>query len=413
MALLPLDEARSFVISLCQALPPVAVPLADAAGCVLAEAVVSDQDLSPFANTAMDGFAVRAADTAELSADNPGLLRVVGTITAGMAPAVEVGPGEAVRIMTGAPMPTGADAVVIVEATETVDDHTVEIRTSVPPGLHVRPAGDDLQVGQAVFDAGTVLGPGHIGVLASLGRTMVTVVPRPRVGVVSTGDELVQGDAPLAAGQIRDSNRPTLLAMVRALGAEAIDLGHVADDDGAIEAVLRRGADRCDAVVSSGGVSMGDVDLVKVVLDRIGDMRWMQVAIRPAKPLAAGTLTAADGRVVPVFGLPGNPVSSQVSFELFARPGVRTLAGFGADQLDRPRVSAVTDHELSRRPDGKTHFVRVICTWKPADGRYHVRSAGPQGSHQLTAMAHANALVVLGDGAGVAAGDSVPVVLLG
>lgn len=410
--LLPFEEARAVVLAGCERLGPVRVSPVDAIGCVLAAPVVSDQDLPPFANTAMDGFAVRAADTSGATPDTPVQLRIAGTLTAGRAPDVPVEGGEAIRIMTGAPMPPGADAVVMVEATTTLDDDTVSVRLAVAPGTHVRPAGDDLRAGQPVFPTGTVLTPGHLGVLTSLGRTSVEVTPRPRVGVLSTGDELVEPGTPLEPGQIRDSNRPTLLALVRALGCVAVDLGHAPDTEDAIEAALLHGARTCDAVVSSGGVSMGDVDLVKVVLDRLGEMRWMQVAIKPAKPLAFGTVEA-EGARVPIFGLPGNPVSSMVSFELFARPGLRHLAGFPAHLLDRPRVQAVTHQPLRRRVDGKVHFVRVVCEWHDDDGHYHVRSAGPQGSHQLTAMAHANALAVLADGTGIDAGDVVPVLLLG
>ncbi|MBA2626107.1 MAG: molybdopterin molybdotransferase MoeA [Acidimicrobiia bacterium] len=230
---------------------------------------------------------------------------------------------------------------------------------------------------------------------------------RARVGVLSTGDELVEGGGPLAPGQVRDSNRPALLALLRSSGCEAVDLGLVGDDEGAIEAALGRGVEDCDAVLTSGGVSMGEVDLVKVVLDRLGDMTWMQVAVRPAKPLAFGVVAGT-----PVFGLPGNPVSSMVSFELFARPGLRQMMGHGAGHLDRPRVPAVAEEDLRRRPDGKVHLVRVV-TAMGADGRYRVRSAGGQGSHQLSAMAAADALAVLPDGDGVAAGEVVETMLLG
>jgi molybdenum cofactor synthesis domain-containing protein len=282
----------------------------------------------------------------------------------------------------------------------------------------VRGAGDDLRAGQAVFAPGDELTPARLGVLASLGVTEVTAHPRPRVGVLSTGDELVTGGEPLRPGQIRDSNRPTLLALVAAAGFTPVDLGRAPDDKAAITEALERGAAGCDAVLSSGGVSMGDTDLVKVVLDEIGDMRWMQVAIRPAKPLAFGVVGAAGaaggagGRRVPVFGLPGNPVSSLVSFELFARPALRRMAGQPDARLHRPRLAAVADEPLPRRPDGKVHFARVEAR-VAADGQLHVRSAGGQGSHQLSGAARADALAVLADGDGVAAGDGVPVLLLG
>jgi molybdenum cofactor synthesis domain-containing protein len=234
----------------------------------------------------------------------------------------------------------------------------------------------------------------------------VEVVRRPRVGVVSTGDELVAGGGPLLPGQIRDSNRGTLLALVAEAGADPVDLGLAPDDADAITEALLRGVSTCDAVLSSGGVSMGDVDLVKEVLDVIGDMRWMQVAIKPAKPFAFGLV---DG--VPVFGLPGNPVSSMISFELFARPAIRRMAGHPEQRLDRPRIAAVAPDGLDRWPDGKVHFARVVVT---VDGGTLVaRSAGGQGSHQLSAMAHANGLAVLPDGEGVRPGGSVHVLVVG
>ncbi|HVM51554.1 MAG TPA: gephyrin-like molybdotransferase Glp, partial [Acidimicrobiales bacterium] len=281
-----LAEARAYVLDGCAPLADAEVALADALGCVAAEGVVVAEPVPPFANTAMDGYAVRAADTAGAPCE----LDVVGLIAAGSAGDLTVGAGQAARIMTGAPMPPGADAVVMVERTEALaDGDRVRIEVAVAPGTAVRPAGDDLQPGDPVVEPGQVLTPAHLGLLATAGRSAVRVVRRPRVGVLSTGDELVDGDAPLGPGQIRDSNRPTLLALVRQAGFEAVDLGTAADDEAAITAAIEGAAARCDALVTSGGVSMGDLDYVKVVLDRIGDMRWMQVAIKPAKPLAFGT----------------------------------------------------------------------------------------------------------------------------
>lgn len=398
--MIPLAEARRHVLDAMPASAEIEVPLAGAAGLVLAEAVTASEDIPPFANTAMDGFAVRAADTAGA----PVRLHVVETIAAGHAPRSRVETGQASRIFTGAPMPEGADAVVMVERTAPVDDRTVEVQVEVPVGNHIRGAGDDLRAGDAVFGPGTILRAAHLGVLSSLGRRSVRVRGRLRVAVVSTGDELVEGPQPLQPGQIRDSNRRSLCALIEAAGCDVVDLGIVADDEDAITEAIRRGVAECDAVCTSGGVSMGDIDLVKVVLDRIGDMRWMQIAIRPAKPFAFGLV---DG--VPVFGFPGNPVSSMVSFELLGRPAL--LAAMGHTDLDRRRVVAVTDEDLVRRPDGKTHFVRVVARDAP-DGRVHVRSAGGQGSHQLAAMAAADALAVLEDGPGVAAGGDVEVLLL-
>jgi len=403
--MIPVEDARVRVLAACPPLPARAVPLADALGRVLAEPVVSGVDVPPFANTAMDGFAVRAADTTGA----PVRLDVVGTLAAGADPAgFTVGPGQAVRIMTGAPMPAGADAVVMVERTSAADPGGVVIEVPAAVGDHIRSAGDDVRSGQTVFEASTVVTPGHLGVLASLGLTDVTVFPAARVGVLSTGDELVQGSTPLRAGQIRDSNRPTLLAMVREAGCVAVDLGTARDDEDAIRSKLEEGLATCDAVVTSGGVSVGDFDYVKVVLDRIGRMDWWQLAVRPAKPLAFGVAGPGD---TPVFGLPGNPVSSMVSFELFVRPALRRMMGHPADRLLRLVVEAVADEALPRRPDGKLHLDRVVATHGP-DGRVHVRRSGGQGSHMLRAMALANALAMLPDGDGVPAGGTVSTMLL-
>jgi molybdopterin molybdotransferase len=406
-----LDEARSFVLGACPVLSAVRLPIAEALGCVVTESLVSTDLVPPFDNTAVDGFAVRAADTAGATDASPVRLRVIGTIRAGMAPEPSPGPGETVRIMTGAPMPPGADAVVMVEHSVGVGPDEVDLSVEAGPGQAVRVAGDDLKPGDPVFPAGDVLTAGHLGVLATLGVIEVMVVPRARVGVLSTGDELVDGPQPLQPGQIRDSNRRTLLALVEQAGCVAVDLGRIPDDEAAITAAIAGGARTCDALISTGGVSMGDFDFVKVVLDRIGEMRWMQVAIKPAKPLAFGTV-AGPTRRVPVFGLPGNPVSSVVSFELFARPGLRRMMGRADGDLDRPRVQAVADDRFGRRADGKVHFARVVCTYG-SDGRYHVVSAGGQGSHHLSALVGSNALAVLPDGDAVEAGSIVEVLLTG
>ncbi|HKY67492.1 MAG TPA: gephyrin-like molybdotransferase Glp, partial [Acidimicrobiales bacterium] len=372
------------------------------------------EDVPPFANTAMDGYAVRAADVAPASPASPVELPVVAEVAAGHPADRTLSAGEAMRIFTGAPLPDGADAVVMVERTERVDDgRAVRVGVAAAPGDHVRHPGEDMPAGDVVFGGGDELTPARIGVLASLGIDEVVAFPRPRVGVISTGDELVSGPAPLRPGQIRDSNRPTLLALAADAGFEPVDLGWVPDDDAAIAAAIQRGVATCDAVLSSGGVSMGDVDLVRVVLDRIGDMRWMQVAIRPAKPLAFGLVDRPRGGRVPVFGLPGNPVSSLVSFSMFARPGLRRLAGYPDDRLHLPRLRGVAAAPFPRRPDGRTHLVRVVVgADASAGGELVVTSSGGQGSHQLAAMARADGLVVLPDGPGVDAGDPVEVVLL-
>jgi molybdopterin molybdotransferase len=404
---IPLDEAQAEVVAACTPKPPQSISVADAIGLVLAEPVTAADNVPPFANTAMDGYAVRAADIAGATSAQPAKLEVIGTLAAGQAPHGPVGPGQALRIMTGAPFPPGADAVAKVEDTHS-DGDVVWISAPAPAGDHVRHAGEDIAAGQEVFPAGTVLGPGHLGVLSSVGRETVAAVPAPVVGVFSTGDELVEGAGELRPGQIHDSNRRTLIALLRRDGFVAVDLGIARDVEEDIEGRLGEGIVRCDAVMTSGGVSMGDFDLVKVVLDRIGKMRWMQVAIRPAKPFAFGLVGTT-----PVFGLPGNPVSSMVSYEVLARPGLRRLAGRPDSDLYRPAVPAVVDDAVWRGAnDGRTSYLRVQATVK-TDGRYHMTSTGGQASHQLYAMALANGLAIVPPGVEVVAGECVGLLLLG
>jgi len=403
--LVPLVEARQRVLAGRSVLAPQPLPLGEALGCVIAEDIVASEAVPPFDNSSMDGYALRASDTST----PPAVLDVVGTVMAGSVLGQSIGPGQAARIMTGAPMPDGADAVCMIErAIGGPDDPKVTIEHSVTRGDFVRHIGGDIRAGELVFPAGTVLAPGCLGVLRSLGLRDVLVFPRPRVGVLSTGDELTEDAAVLGPGKIRESNRASLLALVAQSGFLPIDLGIVGDDEETVVKILLQASTMCDAIVTSGGVSVGDKDVIKAVLSDIsaGSMQWMQVAIRPAKPFAWGSIGPS---ATPLFGLPGNPVSAMVSFELFARPVLRTMAGF--TDLDRPVVEAIADEALSRLPDGKTHLVRARAHYGP-DGRVHARSAGGQESNQLAAMARANALVLLDDGNGVVAGATIPTMLL-
>jgi molybdopterin molybdotransferase len=408
---IPLAEAQQRILGAIAPLPPRGVPLADARGLVLAREVIAGEMVPPFSNTAMDGFAVRAADTAGASPASPVELRIVGEVAAGYAPTNAVGVGEAIRIMTGAPIPGGADAIVMVEETR-ANGGTVAVLRDATVGDHVRHAGGDLQIGQPVFAPGTVLTPAHLGVLASLDVAEVWCHPRPRVGVCSTGDELVVA-GPLAPGLIRDSNRPMLLAVLAEAGCDAVDYGIAPDNEETLTATITRAVDECDALVTSGAVSMGDYDFVKVVLERLAAERpgstydWMKIAIKPAKPLA---FAAIGG--VPVFGLPGNPVSSRVSFELLARPALRRLAGHS--RVLPEMVFAVAATPLRRRPDGRVHFDRVQVRYEAAgaSGGYVCERSGVQASNVLSGMAAATGLAVLADGEGADAGETVPVILL-
>jgi len=402
--LVSIGDARGFVLSSCRRLAPVQTLAVEAFGHVLAEPVRSNEPVPPFANSSMDGYAVRSGDVR----DAPARLRVTGALMAGDDPGpLVVGEGEAARIMTGAVLPRGADAVCMVEHTRTEDGFVV-IEEAVGPGTNVRAAGSDIAAGDEVFAPGAQLSAAHIGVLASLGMEQVLVYPRPRVGVVSTGDELTNGPGPIPIGKVRDSNRPALLAQLRADGFVPVDLGRAADEVDALAKTLQEAAQECDALLTSGGVSVGDRDFVRTVLEKLGGQRarWLQVAVRPGKPFAFSTLPPNG---TPVFGLPGNPVSALVSYELFARPSLRLMAGH--ENLDRPRLAARAAVDLSRRPDGRLHLVRVHAEARP-DGALHVRPSGGQGSHQLHALASANALAFLPDGEGVAAGDLVEVMVL-
>lgn len=405
----PLHDVRAMVLARCAVATPVRVARADAADCIVAHDVVATEQVPPFANTAVDGYAVRSADVANVPVE----LRVIGELAAGAAPTIAVTAGTAIRIMTGAPIPDGCDCVVMVEDTERVGTDSVNILKSVPAGAAIRAAGSDVAVGATVVTAGMRVTPMIEGVLASINATHVVVYPRVKVGVISTGDELVDDGSPLGAGQIRESNRTMLVRIVEEAGATAIDLGIIRDNEDELEAALRGAVSTggCDALVTSGGVSMGDYDIVKAVLSRIADMNWVQVAMKPAKPFAFGTLMNPAGVSIPIFGLPGNPVSSLVSFELLARPALRTMMGFGA-AAHRPEVLAITDDAVSRHPDGKVHFDRVHASWG-ADGRVHVSRKSEQGSHQLATTAVANALMMVPDGNGLVAGDNVMVTFLG
>jgi molybdopterin molybdotransferase len=403
--MIPVSEARQFVLSGCGILAPRRMAVKDASGHVLAESIRSAEAVPPFANSSMDGYAVRAADTAS----PPARLRVVGTVLAGDNAMTFVSTGESVRIMTGAPLPPGADAVCMVERTRVESNGSiVVIEESVDPGTFTRKAGSDIQAGDEVFPSGTSLGPAHVGVLSSIGVEQLLARPRPTVGVLSTGDELITSAGTLAPGKIRDANRPALLAQLHADGFGTIDLGVAGDDEATLTAMLEEAGSLCDAIVSSGGVSVGDRDVMKAVLKDLSGptMRSMQVAIKPAKPFAFGVLKETG---TPVFGLAGNPVSALVSYELFVRPALRSMAGCAV--LDRPRLAAVADVDLLRPPDGKLHLVRVTVR-SGMDGVLGVRLAGGQDSHMLRVMAQSNALALLPDGAGVRAGGGVEILLL-
>jgi molybdopterin molybdotransferase len=390
----PIEEVRAQVLSTVRRLGSERIDFSDAMGRVLAEPVVAPHDVPNFANSAMDGFAVRSVDVRSPG----GVLEIVENVAAGQVATRSVGPGQAIKIMTGAPMPEGADTVVRVEDTAE-DDQKVEIATAVEPGTSVRPPGGDVEAGSTVFPAGTRLTPAHLGVLATIGVVRPAVSIRPRVAVMSTGDELVAPDtAVLAPGMIRDSNRPMLASMVTETGAQVVDMGRIPDDADSLRAALGHAASQTDVIVTSGGVSMGEYDVIKMVLSKEAKVDFFQVAMKPGKPQGFGTLGG-----VPFFGLPGNPVSVLVSFEQFVRPAV--LAMQGADALLRPRVMGVAGEDLESDP-AKEEFVRVRFVDDETMPR--VTQTGGRGSHVLSGLANAHAFAVLPVGVGfVAEGDPV------
>ena len=403
--MIPLREAQAHVFERIAPLRAMAVPLDECLGLATSQSVHSEERIPPFDNTAVDGFAVRFAQVASAGTDTPVVLPVAGTVAAGDPPR-ELPPGAALRIMTGAVIPSGADAVVMVEDTEEAEGG-VKVLRSVRNGENIRVAGSDIAAGSLLFPGHTVLGAAHLGVLASAGFVRVPVHRRARVGVISTGSELVDEARALKPGEIRDSNRHSLRAILSSAAVDVVDLGVVPDDEGALRSAFLGATAAVDAIVTSGGVSVGDFDYTKKVLREIsrGEMRWMQVAIRPAKPFAFGLVNG-----VPVFGLPGNPVSALVSFELFVRPSIRKMHGH-ADLFD-PTLSVRAANSYRRHVDGRVHYARALLS-AAADGSLSVRSLEGQSSHMLHEMARSNALVVCPDGDGYAEGDVVEVLPLG
>ncbi|MCP3975867.1 MAG: molybdopterin molybdotransferase MoeA [bacterium] len=390
----PLAEAQAAVLDAVETLPVQSATLREARGLVLAEDVVASHDVPPFANSAMDGYAVRAEDVVAA----PTSLRVLEDIPAGSVPTRSVQPATAIKIMTGAPLPAGADAVVKVEDTD-AGSAIVEIREAAPVGTAVRLAGGDIAAGTTVLTAGTRLGAAHLGVLASVGVAFPKVTRRPTVAIMSTGDEVVPPETEvLELGKIRDTNRPTLQAALEDFGAVVVDYGIVPDDAEALNRTLGQASRNADVVVTSGGVSMGEYDLVKQELAALGTVEFWKVAMQPAKPFAFGSLGGT-----PLFGLPGNPVSVFVAFEQFLRPAL--LHMMGSTALFRSRVIGVADEDFATDP-AKSVFVRAAVA---RDGdRLLVTKSGGQQSNVLTALALADAFAVVPVGVGtISAGDTV------
>lgn len=423
------DEHLEDVLTTVRPLEPIELQLLDAQGCVLVEDVMVPLSLPPFDNSSMDGYAVRVADVAGASEEFPASLEVVGDVAAGAADPVRVGPGQAARIMTGAPLPPGAETVIPVEWTDgglgegpvsgmrarslAPEGATGQVRVHRPAEAraHVRASGSDVQAGDLALKAGTVLGPPQLGLLAAIGRGTVRVRPRPRVVVLSTGSELVQPGEQLAGGQIHDSNSFALTAAARDAGAIGYRVGAVADDADTLRSTIEDQLVRADLLVTTGGVSVGAYDVVKEALSHVGDedepgggVEFRKLAMQPGKPQGFGTVGPDH---IPLLALPGNPVSSYVSFELFVRPAIRTLMGLPDVHRPTTRAKLVCDKALTS-PRGRRQFLRGTYQ----DGE--VRPVGGSGSHLVAALAQADSLIVVPEDAeSVESGTEVEVVLLG
>lgn len=398
-SMISVEEARDRILSFFSRLDVETKPLLDALGQVLAAGVVAPFDIPPLDNTAMDGYAVRAVDTAGATETSPRTLRVVADLAAGYVLEKAIGPGEAVRIMTGAPMPPGSDATVPFEETDeplrgvneaATRPAAVQILKAASPKANIRFRAEDVRAGQVVIPAGRVIRASEIGVLASIGLSEVSVYRRPVVAILSTGDEVTEPGQSLLPGRIYDANAHSIAALVKKFGGLPRLLGIAKDTVEDLTAKIREGLD-ADMLVTSAGVSRGDFDVVKDVLAREGDVDFWTVRMKPGKPLAFGAFNASGGRKVPHLGLPGNPVSSMVSFELFGRPAIFTM--LGRPDWQRPVIKAVI-RDVLRNTDARRFYARCVVS-RGDDGQYYADLTGPQGSGILTSMSAANALTII------------------
>jgi molybdopterin molybdotransferase len=400
-ALRSVEEVRTMILERVPVLAPIELPLQEAFGCVLAADMVAEGDMPAFSSSAMDGFAVRASDVSEATADQPASLRIVGEVRIGREPEATVGAGEAVRIATGAPIPAGADAVVPIEHCVSKEESVLILRP-FPEGASVRPIGQDVGAGQVLVPEGRRLSGPELGLLASSGRGHALVHPRARVAVLSTGDELVDPGRQASFGQVRDANAYTLFGGVRDAGAVPYLGGIIPDDPDALKEAVLGLASRADCFVSSGGVSVGERDVVKKAFFKRGDVDFYRVAMQPGMPQGFGRIDD-----VPYFGLPGNPVSVFVSFEVFIRPAL--LKMMGRRDIFRPHIMAALDADISG-PRDKLQFARVRV-WRE-QGVWHAAATGPSASNLLSTVAKANGLAIIPQGVERApAGSQVRVML--
>ena len=398
--MLSVEEARERILTYFDVLPVEDAPLVDSLGQVLAEDLVASFDIPPLSNSAMDGYAVLASDTAGASKERPVELPVAGVVAAGQIPDHPLEPGTAMRIMTGAPIPDRANAVVPFEDTDELERREagksadlVAIQIEAELNDNIRDAGEDVKAGTTVFARGQILRAGEIGVIASLGHASVRAFRRPVVAIVSTGDELQEPGEEHQPGKIYNSNAYSVAAMVTRYGGVPRIMGIARDTVESLEAALEAALQIADLVVTSAGVSKGDYDVVKDVLSSKGEIALWSVRMRPAKPLAFGVLRRTDGTNVPHLGLPGNPVSAMVAFEQFGRPALRLM--MGKAQADKPSIEAVMDDPIHNY-DGRRVYARVHA-YRNGAGVYHARLVGNQSSGVLTSMAQANGLAICPD----------------
>ena len=411
--MISVEEALGKILSYVEVLDPEEKPILDCLGQVLAEDIYSTIDIPPLDNSAMDGYAVQAGDTRGANKSSPRHLAVVGEVAAGSMPTEEVRSGVAIRIMTGAPLPKGADAVVRFEDTDEVDRKSsqgrlwqIGILHQVEEGSNVRCKGEDISKGGLVLKKGTMLRPPEIGLLASLGRPTALVIRRPIVSVLATGDELTDVEQPLSPGKIYNSNTYTIAAEILSYGGIPKILGIGGDSIQSLAEKISEGLDT-DMFITSGGVSLGDYDIVKDVLAKSGEIAFWTVCMKPGKPLAFGVIKQG-GKRVPHLGLPGNPVSSMVTFEQFARPAI--LKMLGKRVLAKPTIQAIMEDDVENN-EGRRAFTRVMVIKR--NGKYYACLTGPQGSGILTSMAKANGLAIIPeDSKGVRSGDIVQVQML-
>lgn len=400
--MLTVEDALERILAPITTLETIQTPLSEATGLILAQDIIAADNMPPFANSAMDGFALQSQDSRQ-QAGQPPRLRIIGEVAAGYVSSITVEPGTALRIMTGAPIPSGANTVIQIELTRFSDplQQWVEILQEVPPGNNIRPAGEDIERGQIVLRRGTEIRAWEIGTLASLGQAIVPVIRPARVAIIGTGDEIIDIDQPLQPGKIRNSNSYLLESAIRAMGAQAFRLGVARDTKESLRELFQK-AQQFDLILTSGGVSVGDFDLVRDMLTEAGQIAFWRINMRPGKPVAFGHIGTT-----PLLGLPGNPVSTAVTFELFGRPLIRKLQGH--TRLQRPQINTTIADGIPAQAK-RRHYVRAHVSWH--HDHFVAHTTGNQGSHILTSLHNANALLVIPENTSIEAGAQVPAIML-